>query len=55
MNIQLCVAWFVFGFFVGQLIIIAIAVITDDMRRNKNGKTKEGICKQSSNDNNQGK
>lgn len=37
MNIALCIAWFVFGFIVGQLVLVSIALIIYD-KENKDGK-----------------
>lgn len=37
MNIGLCIAWFIFGLIVGQLILIGIACVLYE-RDNKNGK-----------------
>ena len=38
MNVVLCVAWFIFGFIVGQLLLIGIALVMHDIKENKDGK-----------------
>ena len=52
MNIQLCIAWFVFGFFVGQIFLIGLALIISEKKENRNGENKEGISEQSNNNDN---
>lgn len=38
MNISLCIAWFIFGMIVGQLILVGIALIVHDKENKENGK-----------------
>lgn len=38
MNISLCIAWFVFGFIVGQILLIGIALAMHDKEDKENGR-----------------
>ena len=45
MNIALCISWFMFGFIVGQILLIGIALMLHD-KENKNGKNNNDKSKQ---------
>ena len=52
MNISLCIAWFVFGFIVGQILLIGIALAMHEKEDKQDGKR---ISEQSNNHINQDK
>ena len=57
MNIQLCIAWFIFGFIVGQMVLIAIALIVNDSRieREKENAENKRVSEQGNNNYNKDK
>lgn len=46
MNISLCIAWFVFGFIVGQILLIGIALVMHEKENKDNGKDNNDKSKQ---------
>ena len=57
MNILLCIAWFIFGFIVGQMVLIAIALIVNDSRieREKENAENKRVSEQGNNNYNKDK